>query len=74
MPGPTSADRPGFGVGTTHAAGPSATGRCRGQGWTWAPVAGSVGDTLYCQALCLDLAANEFGFTLSNEITIRLVP
>jgi hypothetical protein len=42
--------------------------------WTWAPVTGLPGDTLYCQALCFDPLANAFGFTLSNQITIRLVP
>jgi len=42
--------------------------------WTWAPVTGLPGDTLYCQALCFDPLANAFGFTLSNQVTIRLVP
>lgn len=42
--------------------------------WTWSPVAGSPGDTFYCQALCLDPAVNAFGFTISNQVTIKLVP
>lgn len=42
--------------------------------WTWTPVTGSVGDTFYCQAFCLDPTANAFGFTISNQITIKLVP
>jgi len=41
--------------------------------WSWA-VAGSPGDTFHGQALCLDPAANGFGFTLSNALTITLVP
>lgn len=36
--------------------------------WTWVPVAGTAGATLYCQALCLDPPANAFGFTISNGI------
>jgi hypothetical protein len=42
--------------------------------WTWNPVTGLPGDRLYCQALCFDPAANAFGFTVSNEITITLEP
>jgi hypothetical protein len=42
-------------------------------GWTWPSVAGRPGDTVYCQAVCLDLWANAFGFTISNQITIKLV-
>jgi hypothetical protein len=42
--------------------------------WTWSPVEGLPGDRLYCQALCLDPLANTFGFTISNHITIQLVP
>jgi hypothetical protein len=41
--------------------------------WSWT-VAGSPGDTFWCQALCLDPPANAFGFTLSNAIEITLVP
>jgi hypothetical protein len=37
-------------------------------------VTGLPGDRLYCQALCFDPAANAFGFTVSNEITITLEP
>ena len=42
--------------------------------WVWSPVTGSPGTTLQCQALCFDPQANEFGFTLSNQVTITLVP
>lgn len=40
--------------------------------WTWPVVAGPIGVSLYCQALCLDPAANTFGFTLSNAIYATL--
>ncbi len=42
--------------------------------WTWNPVAGPVGSQAFCQALCFDPPANAFGFTLSNQVTITLVP
>jgi hypothetical protein len=41
--------------------------------WDWT-VSGLPGDTFYCQALCLDPAANAFGWTISNQVTITLVP
>jgi len=42
--------------------------------WTWNPVTGLPGDRLYCQALCFDPNANALGFTISNQVTITLVP
>lgn len=48
--------------------GPSGTAQ-----WNWS-VSGSPGDTFFCQALCLDPSATAFGFTVSNQVTITLVP
>ncbi|MEZ6036316.1 MAG: kelch repeat-containing protein [Planctomycetota bacterium] len=40
--------------------------------WTWPNVAGVLGATLYCQALCFDPVANAFGFTTSNGVFATL--
>jgi hypothetical protein len=40
--------------------------------WNWTPVAGSLGDRFFCQALCLDPAATNFGFTISNAVSATI--
>jgi hypothetical protein len=40
--------------------------------WTWNPVSGLVGDSWYCQAMCLDPTVNGFGWTTSNAIYTTL--
>ncbi|MFK7741571.1 MAG: kelch repeat-containing protein [Planctomycetota bacterium] len=41
--------------------------------WTWTSVAGPAGAGFYAQVLCLDPAANAFGFTASNALYATLV-
>jgi hypothetical protein len=45
------------------------TGVAGATSWSWTPVTGTIGDTFYCQALCLDPVANAFGWTLSNAVS-----
>jgi hypothetical protein len=40
--------------------------------WSWTPVTGLLGDTFYCQALCLDPAVNAFGWTISNAVSATI--
>jgi hypothetical protein len=40
--------------------------------WNWNPVSGLVGDSWYCQAMCLDPTVNGFGWTTSNAIYTTL--
>ncbi|HEX5050583.1 MAG TPA: hypothetical protein VFZ65_02315 [Planctomycetota bacterium] len=40
--------------------------------WVWSSVAGPFGASLYCQALCLDPAANMFGFTITNAVAATI--
>jgi hypothetical protein len=39
---------------------------------TWPTVSGPLGAQLFCQALCLDPAANSFGATVSNAVSATL--
>ncbi len=50
----------------------SATGSGGSASFTWSPVSGPLGASLYCQALCFDPAANGFGFTVSNAVFATL--
>ncbi|HZN39227.1 MAG TPA: hypothetical protein VFD82_10515 [Planctomycetota bacterium] len=40
--------------------------------WTWTAISGPIGAQFFCQALCLDPAANSFGFTISNAVSATL--
>jgi hypothetical protein len=40
--------------------------------WSWTPITGVVGDTIYAQALCLDPTVNAFGWTMSNALVMTL--
>jgi hypothetical protein len=40
--------------------------------WTWPAINGPIGAQFFCQALCLDPAANAFGFTISNGVSATL--
>jgi hypothetical protein len=46
----------------------SVTGSAGQASWSWPAVVGPIGAGLYAQALCLDPAANGFGFTTSNAV------
>ena len=46
----------------------SVTGTAGQASWSWPAVVGPIGAGLYAQALCLDPAANGFGFTTSNAV------
>jgi hypothetical protein len=50
-----------------------APGAAGAAAWSWLPVAGMLGDTLYVQALCFDPPANTFGFTISNALAVTIV-
>jgi hypothetical protein len=50
----------------------SITGTVGNANFTWSPVSGPLGASLYCQALCFDPTVNAFGFTVSNAVFATL--